>query len=201
MRRSPWAEGVTFPLSAVTQVIRLPENRAVTGVRRPSRHPGRTYVVTPLARFKAGAWPPKPGNRRFSAIARRWHGDCSLYTVQAGKGERASCDNAPNTAIRSVPATGWQCPWMAQGYVGTNLAAGNRITGSRHSPVGGTSQSIPPQGGHEGGNPATPVAGAPMEAPDPTPAGRGPSFFFPHAAFPTVGQAPPGWAAGACSRW
>ncbi len=75
-------------------------NRAVTGVRRPSRHPGRAYVVTPLARFKAGAWPPKPGNRRFSAIAKRWHGDCSLYTVQAGRGK------GPAATTRRTPRYG-----------------------------------------------------------------------------------------------
>ena len=48
-----------------------------------------------------------------------------------------------------------------------------------HALVVRGSIEIPPQGGHAGGNPATPVAGAPMEAPGPTPAGRGPSSSGP----------------------
>ena len=81
------AKGVTFHLSAVTRAIHLPRIGLTTGVTPPSPACFAMPAVTQLARFKTRGPAPTRQKPRFSAIAWRWHGDCSLKPVQAGRGK------------------------------------------------------------------------------------------------------------------
>ena len=170
--------GVTFHLSAVTQPIHLRQIGLTTGVTPHPRPCFPVGAVTQLARFKTRPSAPTAEKPRFSAIARVWHGDCSLKPVQAGRGKSQLRRRAEH---RDMDCLGDRMA-MPMGGPGLRRHEARSWPPERSLPPHTGRErlkSIPPQGGDEGGNPATPVAGAPMEAPDPTPAGRGPSFPHP----------------------
>lgn len=164
--------------SAVSKTLQLPKNRTTT---RLAGHfvaaDGRADVTMATRRGSL----PYPANRRTAAQLRHWatlahrllhlprtggkgEGQLRQRTEHRGTdirgGGLATPLDGPRQSRREVRSWQWLAPSLPRPAV--------------YGQVGGPS-SIPPQGGNKGGNPATPVAGAPMEAPDPTPAGRGPS--------------------------